>query len=61
MTLQEAIKTRHSVRKYTDKPIETAKVEAKTFSVAGYANIDLGIVKYHFEVGAGKDSFEWVI
>ena len=38
------------------------KVEAKTsFSMAGYTNIDLGIVKYHFEVGAGKDNFEWVI
>ena len=37
------------------------KVEAKTqFSMAGYTNIDLGIVKYHFEVGAGKDNFEWV-
>ena len=36
------------------------KVEAKTsFSMAGYTNIDLGIVKYHFEVGAGKDSFDW--
>ena len=39
---------------------EGNKVEAKTlFSMAGYTNIDLGIVKYHFEVGAGKDSFEW--
>lgn len=37
------------------------KVEAKTlFSMAGYTNIDLGIVKYHFEVGAVKDKFEWV-
>ena len=37
------------------------KVEAKTqFSMAGYTNIDLGIVKYHFEVGAGKENFEWV-
>ena len=36
------------------------QVEAKTtFSFAGYTDIDLGIVKYHFEVGAGKDSFEW--
>ena len=24
-----------------------------------YTNVDLGIVKYHFEVGAGKESFEW--
>lgn len=37
------------------------KVEAKTlFSMAGYTNIDLGIVKYHFEVGAGKDCFTWL-
>lgn len=36
------------------------KVEAKTlFSMAGYTNIDLGIVKYHFEIGAGKDNFSW--
>ena len=26
MTIQEAIKARHSVRKYTDQPIETAKI-----------------------------------
>ncbi len=24
-----------------------------------YAKIDLGIVKYHFEIGAGKDNFIW--
>ncbi len=24
-----------------------------------YAKVDLGIVKYHFEVGAGKDQFIW--
>ena len=24
-----------------------------------YTNIDLGIVKYHFEVGAGSSNFEW--
>ena len=23
------------------------------------AKIDLGIVKYHFEIGAGKENFEW--
>ena len=38
------------------------KVAAKTsFSMAGYTNIDLGIVKYHFELGAGKDNYDWVI
>ncbi len=24
-----------------------------------YSKVDLGIVKYHFEVAAGKDNFEW--
>jgi hypothetical protein len=24
-----------------------------------YTKMDLGIVKYHFEVGAGKDNFVW--
>ena len=37
------------------------KVETKTlFSMAGYTNIDLGIVKYHFEVAAGKENFTWL-
>ena len=37
------------------------KVEAKTsISMVGYTNIDLGIVKYHFEEGAGKENFEWL-
>lgn len=36
------------------------KVAAKPlFSMAGYSKMDLGIVKYHFEIGAGKDNFEW--
>ena len=37
------------------------KVETKTFSsLWGYTQIDLGIVKYHFEVGAGKENFRWL-
>ena len=32
----------------------------KGFSMIGYTKIDLGIAKYHFETGAGKDNFEWV-
>jgi len=37
------------------------KVSTKTsFSLWGYTQIDMGIVKYHFEIGAGKDNFEWV-
>ena len=37
------------------------QVRAKTgFSLIGYTQIDLGIAKYHFEIGAGKGKFEWV-
>lgn len=34
-------------------------IAKKGFSMIGYAQLDLGIVKYHFEVGAGKENFEW--
>ena len=33
-------------------------VRAKALS-APYSKIDLGIVKYHFEIGAGKQNFSW--
>jgi len=37
------------------------QVRAKRgFSMIGYTKMDLGIAKYHFEIGAGKDNFEWV-
>lgn len=29
------------------------------FTLIGYGQMDLGIAKYHFEVGAGKDNFQW--
>ena len=32
----------------------------KGFSIIGYTQMDLGIVKYHFEIGAGTENFEWV-
>lgn len=36
------------------------KVGTKTFSsLWGYTRIDLGIVKCHFEIGAGKENFVW--
>ena len=31
----------------------------KGFSLVGYTQMDLGIAKYHFEIGAGKDNFDW--
>ena len=37
------------------------KVTARPgFSMVGYSRIDLGIVKCHFEIGAGKENFEWM-
>ena len=36
------------------------KVKAERgFSLIGYTKMDLGIAKLHFEIGAGKDNFEW--
>ena len=36
------------------------KVLAKRgFSMVGYTKMDLGIAKFHFEVGAEKENFEW--
>ncbi|MGN0452218.1 MAG: nitroreductase family protein [Ruminococcus sp.] len=34
------------------------KVTAKA-GVGFYSKVDLGIVKYHFEIGAGKEHFDW--
>ena len=34
------------------------KVSAKA-GFGFYTKIDLGIAKYHFELGAGRENFEW--
>lgn len=39
--------------------LQNDKVEAKT-RPGPFVKVDLGIVKYHFEVGAGKENFKWV-
>lgn len=75
MTELEAIQVRHSVRQYLDNLLAPTavnqqkfrfilhdgnRVEAQAkFSFIGYSHLDLGIAKYHFEVGAGKDNFTW--
>jgi hypothetical protein len=41
---------------FSKLPLVSAK---PTFSMIGYTKMDLGIVKYHFELGAGKENFEW--
>ncbi len=32
----------------------------KGFSIIGYTQMNLDIAKYHFEIGAGKENFDWV-
>ena len=32
----------------------------KGISMIGYTQIDLGIAKYHFEIGAGREHFDWI-
>lgn len=39
--------------------LEGNEVKAKALT-AFYSKLDLGIVKYHFELGAGKENFKWV-
>ena len=39
--------------------LEGNKAKAKN-GLGPCSKIDLGIVKYHFEIGAGKDNFEWL-
>ena len=47
--------------KYVGMSNNRLQVRAKKgFSMIGYTQIDLGIAKYHFEIGAGKDNFEWI-
>ena len=31
----------------------------KGLYLLGYTRIDLGIAKYHFEIAAGKENFDW--
>ena len=37
-------------------PLVRAK---RGFSLVGYTHMDLGIAKYHFELGAGTENFRW--
>ena len=46
---------------YVGMDINRHQVRAnKGFSMIGYTQMDLGIAKYHFELGAGTDNFDWV-
>lgn len=44
----------------SDEENQKPRVKAKKFfSLVGYANVDLGIAKCHFEIAAGTDNFVW--
>ena len=45
-------------QKFTFTLTEDGKVSAQP-GRAFYAKMDLGIAKYHFEIGAGKENFQW--
>lgn len=36
------------------------EIKLKNTGIGPFTKIDLGIVKYHFELGAGKENFSWV-
>ena len=40
------------------KPVQV--LAKRNFSLIGFTQMDLGIAKCNFEIGAGKDHFEWV-
>ena len=47
-------------QKFLFSLLPDGRVEAKAkFDFIGYSHYDLGIVKYHFEVAAGKENFTW--
>ena len=47
-------------QKFSFEYVGDNKVVAhKGFSLIGYTQMDLGIAKYHFEIGAGKENFSW--
>ncbi len=46
-------------QKFLIELIDETKVKAKAL-LGPYSKMDLGIVKYHFELGAGDYNFEWV-
>ena len=39
------------------KPVRV--LAKRNFSLIGFTQMDLGIAKCHFEIGAGKENFEW--
>ena len=55
-------KAQEKLFEYLGEENNRHKVRArKGFSMIGYTKMDLGIAKYHFEIGAGNVNFDWVV
>ncbi len=46
-------------QKFSLKLLEGNRVKASTTGLGTLLKLDLGIVKCHFEIGAGKENFKW--
>ena len=46
-------------KKWKFEYVEPNMVKISSFGKF-FPNVDLGIAKLHFEIGAGKDNFEWI-
>jgi len=44
---------------YFEYEAPTSVRAKRNFSMIGFTQMDLGIAKCHFEIGAGKENFEW--
>lgn len=47
----------------TDRKAPSGKpivISRRLFSMVGYTQMDIGIARLHFELGAGHDNFEWM-
>ena len=47
-------------QKFKFELVDENEVSLKVAGLGICTDIDLGIVKYHFELGAGVDNFNWV-
>ncbi|WKY43384.1 nitroreductase family protein [Eubacteriaceae bacterium ES2] len=57
--MEAAILAPTAINQQKFKILLTGKVVSAIAGSAFYSKVDLGIVKYHFEIGAGKNNFEW--
>ena len=45
---------------FSNEMVDYPKYAFKLSEAVKNKEVDLGIVKYHFEIGAGKENFNWI-